>query len=129
MKLCKILLVFLCVFSDCWAASSIVCPSSITCSYIDGTCENIAKSSVDGTTSRPFQGSNTFQLTRITGQKIHTAYFLNCEYKHEKSGTITVTSMVQELEGESWKYSGFGNYMAICSDLSCTGYGELIQVW
>jgi hypothetical protein len=116
---------------DSTATAPVVCPSSITCDYDKGKCDQ-----PDGSflmyypAQEPFTGvsEQSIELSDIGGglaslpsmypheRYEHTSLF--CSYRYGKSSSIGLIFDVKRLIGANWVFSGFGKQVVHCSDIS-----------
>jgi hypothetical protein len=109
--------------------SKAICPSTITCDYDKGTCDQPDEWLIsNGSNQKPFIGSQYFELFDMRAiridfpKELSGKYRINCFYALDPkrpSGLIGITTLANKLVGENWVISNsFDKSVAVCSDVA-----------
>lgn len=107
--------------------ASLICPSTLTCNYDEGTCDKADGWHILGETMR-VSFPNFFELSTIYAVKMsfpddaYGKYKFICAYatpyNREYNQSLVLYAFTNKLTGDNWMYSGFGKFGATCSDIS-----------
>ncbi|OGV48504.1 MAG: hypothetical protein A3F46_03700 [Legionellales bacterium RIFCSPHIGHO2_12_FULL_42_9] len=117
---------------DSTETAQIVCPSSITCDYDKGECDQpngwFFLNYWEALEPLTVISEQSIKLSEIHGQlaSLSSIYpaerikktSLSCRYRYGKFSAITLITHVKKLVGTNWVFSGFGKQMATCPDIS-----------